>query len=111
MDFGFDAEKSESNRDKHAIDFNEAQDLWQDVRSLVVPAKSSNKPRYALVAKLGGKHWVAFHTMRGNAVRIISFGASATRGSSVTKTISAEELDRKFGDGEDISECLDWSKA
>ena len=27
------------------------------------------------------------------------------------KTISAEELDRKFHDGEDISEYLDWSKA
>ena len=27
------------------------------------------------------------------------------------KTISAEEFDRKFDDGEDISEYLDWSKA
>ncbi|WP_395515878.1 type II toxin-antitoxin system BrnA family antitoxin [Pseudorhizobium flavum] len=27
------------------------------------------------------------------------------------KTISAAELDKKFDDGEDISEYLDWSKA
>lgn len=27
------------------------------------------------------------------------------------KTISAEEFDRKFDDGEDISEHVDWSKA
>ncbi|SCX05843.1 type II toxin-antitoxin system BrnA family antitoxin [Agrobacterium rosae] len=27
------------------------------------------------------------------------------------KTISAEEFDRKFDDGEDVSEYLDWSKA
>ncbi|MBO9125070.1 MULTISPECIES: type II toxin-antitoxin system BrnA family antitoxin [unclassified Rhizobium] len=27
------------------------------------------------------------------------------------KAISAEELDKKFDDGEDISEYLDWSKA
>lgn len=27
------------------------------------------------------------------------------------KTISAEEFDRKFEDGEDISEYVDWSKA
>jgi hypothetical protein len=27
------------------------------------------------------------------------------------KIISAKELDRKFDDGEDISEYLDWSKA
>jgi macrodomain Ter protein organizer (MatP/YcbG family) len=27
------------------------------------------------------------------------------------KTISAEELDKKFDDGEDISEYIDWSTA
>lgn len=27
------------------------------------------------------------------------------------KTISAAELDRKFGDGEDIDEYIDWSSA
>lgn len=27
------------------------------------------------------------------------------------KTISAEELDRRFDDGEDISEYVDWSSA
>jgi CopG antitoxin of type II toxin-antitoxin system len=27
------------------------------------------------------------------------------------KTISAEELDKKFDDGEDISDYIDWSKA
>jgi CopG antitoxin of type II toxin-antitoxin system len=27
------------------------------------------------------------------------------------KTISAEEFDRKFDDGEDISDYVDWSKA
>ncbi len=28
-----------------------------------------------------------------------------------TKMISAEEFDKKFDDGEDISEYLDWSRA
>jgi hypothetical protein len=27
------------------------------------------------------------------------------------KTITAEELDKKFDDGEDISDYIDWSKA
>ena len=30
---------------------------------------------------------------------------------STTKHISAEEFDRKFDEGEDISEYVDWSKA
>lgn len=28
-----------------------------------------------------------------------------------SRTITAEELDKKFDDGEDISEYMDWSKA
>jgi hypothetical protein len=31
--------------------------------------------------------------------------------SSATKQITAEEFDRMFDDGEDISEYVDWSKA
>jgi uncharacterized DUF497 family protein len=72
MEFQFDAEKSASNKDKHGIDFVEAQALWRYDRFIVVPAKSSGEARLALIAKLGDKHWVAIHTMRGNAVRIIS---------------------------------------
>jgi hypothetical protein len=30
---------------------------------------------------------------------------------STPKTISAEEFDRRFDDGEDVSAYLDWSKA
>jgi hypothetical protein len=31
--------------------------------------------------------------------------------SSATKTITTEEFDRRFDDGEDVSEFFDWSKA
>ena len=31
--------------------------------------------------------------------------------SSATKTITAEEFDRRFDNGEDVSEFFDWSKA
>jgi uncharacterized DUF497 family protein len=56
MDFEFDAEKSASNKDKHGIDFVEAQALWHYNRCLIVPAKSSGELRFALIAKLGEKH-------------------------------------------------------
>jgi uncharacterized DUF497 family protein len=72
MDFEFDAEKSASNKDKHGIDFVEAQALWHYNRCLIVPAKSSGELRFALIAKLGEKHWVAFYTLRGDTVRVIS---------------------------------------
>ncbi|MBB3963680.1 BrnT family toxin [Rhizobium metallidurans] len=72
MEFEFDPGKSASNKDKHGIDFIEAQALWGYSRYLSVPAKSSNEPRFALIGKIGGKHWVAFYTLRGSVVRIIS---------------------------------------
>lgn len=40
MKFEFDPSKSESNRDKHGIDFTQAQRLWEDPDRLVVPART-----------------------------------------------------------------------
>ena len=40
--FEFDAEKSESNRMKHGIDFVEAQNLWNDPMLLEIPAKTED---------------------------------------------------------------------
>lgn len=71
MEFEFDPDKSASNKDKHGIDFIEAQALWRYSRYLNVPAKSSDERRFALIGKIGGKHWVAFYTLRGSVVRII----------------------------------------
>ena len=38
MEFEFDPEKSASNKDKHGIDFIEAQALWQDGGAILVRA-------------------------------------------------------------------------
>jgi uncharacterized DUF497 family protein len=72
MEFEFDPGKSASNKDKHGIDFIEAQALWLDNGSITVPAKSAGELRSALIAKLGDKLWVVFYTERNDAIRIIS---------------------------------------
>ncbi|MCQ1836100.1 BrnT family toxin [Neorhizobium galegae] len=72
MEFEFDPGKSASNKDKHGIDFIEAQTLWLDDGSITIPAKSMGETRSALIAKLGDKLWVAFYTERNDAIRIIS---------------------------------------
>ena len=72
MDFEFDLQKSASNKKKHGIDFNEAQGLWQDPDRLVIPARSDDEKRFALLARHKGKVWAAFYTVRENATRIIS---------------------------------------
>lgn len=72
MDFEFDLKKSTSNKQKHGIDFKEAQALWVDPHLLEIEAKSTDEPRFLLIGKIGSKHWSAVVTYRDDKVRIIS---------------------------------------
>ena len=71
--FEFDEAKSAVNKDKHGIDFVEAQRLWATSPQVVTPARPlENELRMALIGKLDEKHWVAVYTMRNETVRLIS---------------------------------------
>ena len=72
MPFEFDPRKSELNREKHGIDFDAAQALWDDDVYLEIPAKDLDEPRYLVIGKIKGKHWSAVITYRGENIRIIS---------------------------------------
>lgn len=70
--FEFDPAKSQSNLAKHGIDFIKAQQLWADADLLQIPAKTSDEPRFLVIAMIDGKHWSGVITYRGASVRIIS---------------------------------------
>ena len=70
--FEFDPEKSARNKEKHGIDFVEAQSLWDDPDVLEIPAKTEDEPRYVVIGKIGTKHWSAIVTYRNDNIRIIS---------------------------------------
>jgi uncharacterized DUF497 family protein len=72
MEFEFDEIKSEMNKQKHGIDFIEAQLLWMDPERLVIPAKYISEVRYIMIAATGNVIWSAIYTLRGNKIRIIS---------------------------------------
>lgn len=72
MDFEFDPKKSASNKAKHGLDFVVAQQLWADPDAIGFPARSDDEPRFALLAKLQGRLWVAFYTLRADRIRLIS---------------------------------------
>jgi uncharacterized DUF497 family protein len=72
MEFEFDPAKSKSNKQKHGIDFDEAQALWDDPDTIEVPLVTSDEPRHLVIGKLAGKHWSGIITYRGEKVRIIS---------------------------------------
>jgi hypothetical protein len=72
MDFEFDENKSEINKQKHGIDFNEAQELWEDLDYIEIPVKTSDEPRFLIIGKIGQKYWTGIITYRGEKIRIIS---------------------------------------
>ena len=76
--FEFDDTKSESNLEKHGIDFVDAQLLWSDPGLLEIPAKTEDEPRYLVVGLIDKKHWSAVITYRGTRIRLISVRRART---------------------------------
>ena len=72
MDFEYDTVKSQRNKEKHGIDFEEAQELWLDPDARGFPARSDDEIRYAILAKYSRKVWMGFYTLRPGKIRIIS---------------------------------------
>jgi len=72
MEFEFDIDKSESNKQKHGIDFDEAKELWEDLDYIEIPVKTSDEPRFLVIGKIAGKYWTGVITYRNENIRIIS---------------------------------------
>jgi uncharacterized protein len=72
MEFEFDPKKSAKNKEKHGIDFIEAQSLWLDPEKVEINARTVGEPRKMIIAMLNDKVWSAIFTMRINKIRIIS---------------------------------------
>ncbi|MFT7234033.1 MAG: uncharacterized DUF497 family protein [Cyclobacteriaceae bacterium] len=72
MEFEFDPEKSISNIDKHGIDFEVAQTLWNDPNLLELEAKELEEPRFLFIGKIRSRHWSAIATIRNGKIRLIS---------------------------------------
>lgn len=71
MAFEYDPGKSQKNRRKHGIDFDEAQKMWEG-RVVEVPARDAGERRMMAIGMLEGKYWSAIITRRGTTVRLIS---------------------------------------
>ncbi len=62
MEFEYDPIKSESNKQKHDLDFEEAHILWRDENLLVFPLCFADEERYACIEQIHGKIWTAIIT-------------------------------------------------
>ncbi len=72
MEFESDDKKSSSNKMKHGIDFKQAQKLWDDPDLIEIPVRTSDEPRFLVVARISGRYFSGIITYRGDKIRIIS---------------------------------------
>ncbi|MDZ7831080.1 MAG: BrnT family toxin [Desulfobacterales bacterium] len=72
MNFEFDENKSLANKQKHGIDFIEAQALWEAPDRVEIPAKTIDENRFLLIGKISKIHWSVIVTYRQTKIRIIS---------------------------------------
>jgi uncharacterized DUF497 family protein len=72
MEFQFDRRKSQTNKEKHGIDFVEAQALWKDPDRIEIPAVTIDEPRLIVIGKISDTHWSTIIIYRGEKIRIIS---------------------------------------
>jgi uncharacterized protein len=72
MPFEYDPRKSASNHAKHGIDFEQAQQIWDDEAYLEIPARNLDELRFLVIGKIAEKHWSAVITYRDENIRIIS---------------------------------------
>ncbi len=72
MRFEYDPRKSASKKDKHGLDFEAAQALWQDAGRIEIDARVAGERRVVTIGRIGGKLWAAIFTLRGDNIRLIS---------------------------------------
>lgn len=72
MEFEYDAAKSAANKSKHGIDFEEAQQLWEDSALVEIPARVTDEPRWLVIGRIGAQYWSAVIARRGENIRLIS---------------------------------------
>ncbi len=72
MYFEYNDEKSIANKQKHGIDFVEAQVIWRDENRVEIAAKNIDEQRHLIIGVVDEKHWSAVVTYRDNNIRLIS---------------------------------------
>ena len=72
MKVEYDPNKSASNKEKHGIDFDEAQAVWDDANALSIRIARPGEERHIVIGRMYEACWTAVVTFRGEAIRIIS---------------------------------------
>jgi hypothetical protein len=90
MKFEYDENKSKTNKSKHGIDFEEAQELWKDPYSFEIPSiQSEDEDRFLVLGQINSKNYTAIITYRNGIIRIISVRRSRIKEIELYESIRA----------------------
>ena len=90
MKFEYDENKSETNKSKHGIDFEEAKELWKDPYSFELPStQSEDEDRFLVLGQIDAKNYTAIITYRDDIIRIISVRRSREKEIKLYESIRA----------------------
>ena len=88
MKFEYDKVKSNINKSKHNIDFEEAQKLWEDPYSFEIPSpQSEDEERFLVLGQINSKNYTAIITYRDTIIRIIFVRRSREKESKLYESI------------------------
>ena len=93
MQFEWDRNKSLSNLETHGISFDDAIALWRSPNIESETAAHNDDVRMLVTGIIGGKHWTAVITPRGEKTRIISVRRAREH--------EREAYDERFKEGSD----------
>lgn len=71
MKFEYDADKSQSNKLKHGVDFEETQQIWKGLY-VEFAARQEYEDRFAIIGPIHSKLYTCIYALREGKVRIIS---------------------------------------
>jgi hypothetical protein len=71
MEFEYDINKSNTNKDKHGISLEDAKTIWLS-DNVVIPAITRGEKRFMIIGKMGKDIYSCIFTLRKKRIRIIS---------------------------------------
>ena len=71
MAFEFDPDKSAANKEKHGLDFVEAQSVWSDDNAINITSRETPELRFMAIGLIGAVFWSVVWTERDGRMRII----------------------------------------
>jgi uncharacterized DUF497 family protein len=94
MKFEYDTHKNSSNFEKHGIDFEKAQQIWDDPYAFEIQSHvCEDEERFLVIGQIKNKVYTAVITYRNECIRIISVRRARNKEEKLYESIRIRQKD------------------